>query len=283
MKKMMKAAPSPLLIALTVAVALHAPLPWISASRAAEDDLEAKIEAIQKEKKARILSVVEKNKESVVIVEIVVNATISIQGQQRPPQEQKIRLNGTTISEDGVTVISNSRSDPMAQLGSRARKMPGLKIDIEVLESKIILNDGTEIPAKIVLKDQDLDLAFVKPKEEKKGMAHVKLAADTKPELLDSVTGIMRLDMEANRTTIIKTGQIGGIIEKPRKYYQGPSMNPGLPAFDSDGRCIGLFLRRMGTSGPTGSPAILPAEEILTAVKQIGQKGAEEKKEEKKE
>jgi hypothetical protein len=161
--------------------------------------------------------------------------------------------------------------------------MPGLKIDIEVLESKIILNDGTEIPATIVLKDQDLDLAFVKPKEENKDMSHVKLVEDTKPELLDTVIGITRLDMEANRTTIIKTGQIGGIIEKPRKYFHGPSLNPGLPAFDMEGRCIGLFLRRMGTSGPKGSPVILPAEEIITAMKQIGRKGAEEKKEEKKE
>ena len=258
----------------------------VTAAHAADGDLEAKIRELQKAKKAKIMEIADKNKESIVIVEIVVKATVSFNGQQRPAQEQKLRLNGTMISQDGTTVVSNSRSDPMAQLGSRAKNMPGLKIDMEVLESKIILNDGTEVPAKVVLKDADLDLAFVKPDEPQKDMAHVTLCPDCKPEILDSVISVTRLDLEANRTVVIKSGSIGGIIEKPRKYYVGASSNPGLPAFNKDGKCFGLFLRRMGTSGPTGGPVILPAEEILTAVKQLKEKARAPKtdpKEEKKE
>ena len=63
----------------------------------------------------------------------------------------------------------------------------------------------------------------------------------------------------------------------------GASSNPGLPAFDKDGKCFGLFLRRMGTDGPKGSAVILPAEEILTAAKQLKEKAKTEKTEEKKE
>ena len=29
---------------------------------------------------------------------------------------------------------------------------------------KILLDDGTEVPAEIVLRDKDLDLAFIRPK-----------------------------------------------------------------------------------------------------------------------
>ncbi len=239
---------------------------------AAEKGVAATVKALEEDEKQKVLSVMKDNQDAVVMVEIVVNITATYQGQQRSPREKKLRINGTTIDESGLTVISNSRSDPMALLSSRMKKLPGFSVDVEVLESKLILNDGTELPAKVALKDADLDLAFVVPAETQKGLAHVTLDPDTDPSLLDLVCSISRMDLSANRTPLIHLGRVAGIIEKPRTYYVGPGVSPGLPAFDEDGRCFGLFLRRKGPDGPSGSPVILPASDVLEIARQLMKK-----------
>lgn len=251
-------------------------LVWVAAmprpGYAAGGTVKATIEALEQEEKKQVLSIMKDNQDAVVMVEIVVNMTATYQGKQRPPQEKKLRLNGTTIDESGLTVISNSRSDPMALLSGRMKKLPGLSIDVEVLQSKLVLNDGTEIPAKVALKDADLDLAFVVPAETQKGLTHVTLVPDVDPALLDLVCSISRMGLSANRTPLIHLGRVAGIIEKPRTYYVGPAVSPGLPAFDEDGRCFGLFLMRKGPDGPTGSPVILPASDVLDIARQLTKK-----------
>ena len=37
-------------------------------------------------------------------------------------------------------------------------------METEVNDIKILLEDGAEVPAEIVLRDKDLDLAFIRPK-----------------------------------------------------------------------------------------------------------------------
>ena len=79
-----------------------------------------------------------------------------------PPQEQKLEALGTIIAEDGLTVLSLSRVDPTATLLSRMRAGGGT-VNVNYTEVLILMQDGTEVPARLVLKDSDLDLAFVLP------------------------------------------------------------------------------------------------------------------------
>jgi len=62
----------------------------------------------------------------------------------------------------GLTVISLGEIDPRSAAGLAAQ--PNLRMEEpDFKEVKLRLADGTEIPARIVMKDADLDLAFVAP------------------------------------------------------------------------------------------------------------------------
>ena len=77
-----------------------------------------------------------------------------------PPQEQKLEALGTIIAEDGLTVLSLSRVDPTATLLSRIRT-PGGSVNVNYTEVLLLMQDGTEVPAKLLLKDTDLDLSLI--------------------------------------------------------------------------------------------------------------------------
>ena len=241
-----------------------------------EEDIKRIVSEHEASQKKNLLGIMEANKDAVVMVEIAIKLSGAFRGRQMPPQERKFRLNGTVISKEGLVVISNSSADPMATLG-HLKNNPEANLNAEVLKSKIVLNEGTEISAKVVLKDQDLDLAFVMPSEkQEKEFVHVKLDPTVPPDLLDVVCSVSRMDLTANRTPLIQIGRISGIIKKPRTYYVGPALGAGQAAFNTDGKCFGLFLRRQGNDGPTGSPVILPAEEVLEAAKPLLKKKEEE-------
>jgi len=63
------------------------------------------------------------------------------------------------ISSTGLTVVSDAASNPWAMWASEE----GPKIDVDTSDVKILLEDGREIPARFVLRDHDLDLAFIQP------------------------------------------------------------------------------------------------------------------------
>ena len=83
--------------------------------------------------------------------------------------ENRQDLTGTVVDPSGLTVLALSACDPsemyqrmLAEQGSQN------KLDIEVTDLKILLDDGTELPAEIVLRDKDLDLAFIRPKTKRR-------------------------------------------------------------------------------------------------------------------
>ena len=99
-------------------------------------------------------------------VSATVRVEVSAGGRSMPPQEQKLEALGTIIAEDGLTVLSPSRVDPTATLLSRIRT-PGGSVNVNYTEVLLLMQDGTEVPAKLLLKDTDLDLAYVLPIKEK--------------------------------------------------------------------------------------------------------------------
>ena len=78
---------------------------------------------------------------------------------------------GYTVTKprpSGLTVVSLFTTDPT----SPSRKMMGMdleemgfKIETEIKRADILAADGNEIPAEVVLRDKDLDLAFLRPKQ----------------------------------------------------------------------------------------------------------------------
>ncbi len=108
---------------------------------------------------------------SIMGIEMVVTLKMSMGDRPMPPREVKIDINGTVLNAAGLTVTSLTAIDPRMQFESMRANMGPTGARMEVGESdykevKLRLADGSEVPARVVLKDGDLDLAFIAPEAE---------------------------------------------------------------------------------------------------------------------
>jgi S1-C subfamily serine protease len=191
-----------------------------------------------------------------------------------PPQEQKLEALGTIIAEDGLTVLSLSRVDPTATLLSRIRT-PGGSVNVNYTEVLLLMQDGTEVPAKLLLKDTDLDLAFVLPikdedkKSKKRIFPYVPRSSRSKAPLpLDEVVSLGKLGRNLYRQSTLKKGWVNAVIEKPRKYFVIENTSPGTPVFDREANWLGIVVYKMDRGRPT-SVVTLPADDIDEIAEQV--------------
>jgi S1-C subfamily serine protease len=214
-----------------------------------------------------------KNQRAVVTVELVQKVAASGRYQAR---EAKKDLTGTVVDGSGLTVIALSAADP-AELYRRLSQE--YKTEIEISEVKLLLDDGTELPAEIVLRDKDLDLAFIRPKTKPATpMPAIDLSKSGHAQVLDQVIALNRLKRGAGRAYAASVERISAVVQKPRTFYIPDSgvteTGMGSPAFSLDGNVLGIFVMRAvnadGGADPRDSltSIILPAEDILKGASQ---------------
>ena len=247
--------------------------------------------------------VIAKNQDAIVSVKLVVAYSMSF-GSRDQQSESKTEAIGTVIDPSGLTLISLTTIDPSAVLKARARgAQADMKIDSEVKDAKIVLADGTEIPAEVVLRDKDLDVAFLRPTEKPaKPFAAIDLSKPAKPQVLDEVVALNRLGKVANRVASVSIERIDALVDRPRPFYilsPGGSSGVGSPVFALNGSPLGIILIRNATmdgeantaslfSSASGSlgimPVIVPCSDILDDAKQAMEEkkpAADEKEKEK--
>jgi S1-C subfamily serine protease len=227
----------------------------------------------------------EKNQHAIVTVQVVLKA-----GTSGRSTETKQDLTGTVVDPSGLTVVALSSADP-AEMYRRLSEE--YKIETEVSDVKILMEDGTEVPAEIVLRDKDLDLAFIRPKvKPTTPMTAVDLSKSSPAQVLDQVVTLNRLNRASGRAYSASVERISAVVQKPRTFYIPDSTMTGTglgsPAFAMNGNVLGvLVLRVVSLQGAAGranisqgmTSIILPAEDILKASKQAPEaKGDEPKK-----
>lgn len=208
-------------------------------------------------------------------VSVTVRVELSAGGRSMPPQEQKLEALGTIIAEDGLTVLSLNKVDPTANILSRIRS-PGASVNVNYTEVMILMQDGTEVPAKLLLKDSDLDLAFVLPIEERKNefkdivfsRVPKQASEDDLPIILDEVVSIGKLRKTLYRQSTLRRGWVNAVIEKPRTYFVIENTSPGTPVFNSMGNWLGVVVYKM-VSGRPSEIVTLPAMDILEIAEQV--------------
>jgi S1-C subfamily serine protease len=206
---------------------------------------------------------VERHKDAVVLVEAVVKMKLSAGGRSQE-REQKMEVNGTVISPDGLTVVSNGSIDPTAAFTRR-----GGKADVTTSDVKIVAADGTEYEAQVVRTDSDLDLAFIRPKNEVQ-FPCLELKKGPEPALLDTLVSITRLGRKAGREPGVALSEVLSVIRKPRlRYVTSGQIFLGCPVFNANGDVLGLAL--VQTDGAV-NVSVLPCEDILEVAKQAGRK-----------
>ena len=215
------------------------------------------------------------NANCVTRVSVTAKVEISAGGRSMKPLEQKLEALGTIIDEDGLTVLSLNRVDPTANILSRLRT-PGASVNVNYTEVFILMQDGTEVAAKFLLKDTDLDLAYVLPDNSNSSdlknivFSKVPEMADQKkqPLILDEVVSIGKLKQTLYRQSTLRKGLVNAVIQKPRQYFVIENTIPGTPVFDRYGKWLGVVVYKMVGSTPS-EIVTLPALDILEIAEQV--------------
>lgn len=246
------------------------------------------------DERAAARDLVKKWQDAVINVRVVLKMRISMGGREMQSMDDAVDTVGTVIDPSGLTVMSLGALNPgammnkvMGGVGGGAPERP--EFGSEPTEVKLRLADGREIPARIVLRDEDLDLAFLRPaaKQDKPFVA-VSLADAARPAMLDQVIVLSRLGRVGGWTPAAWLQYVGAIIERPRTFYvteAGGSNALGVPAFLPSGKIVGLLTLRSVDTGRAGMfammggseglgmlPVILPAADILEIAKQATEK-----------
>lgn len=237
-----------------------------------------------------------KHKDAIVTVQLVINTKFSMPGLGGEGDESKQDVTGTVIDPSGLTVLSLSETDPGQFYASMMQEFGGdsgdFQMETELSSINLLLPDGQEIAAEVVLRDRDLDLAFVRPTDKlEKPMAAIDLNDAGEAELLDRVVTINRLGRVARRVHAASLERISAIVDRPRKFYvPGGGYTAtalGSPAFTTDGKVLGIFVMRSIRGGggsamgmfdmqPDNIAAIiLPAADIKNAARQVPKREGE--------
>lgn len=211
--------------------------------------------------------------DAVVVVLATVKMRVNIGGREQTV-DQAAQANATVLDGTGLAVMSLQQIQPDEALSrSYSRQAPGTHVEItsDVSDIRMHLADGRELPAKLILRDEDLDLAFVRPTDPPPSPLAAVDATSARPQLLDPLTLIRRTTETNGWLPAATTASVELIVDKPRTYYQIAilgSASPGGPVFDMSGRFVGvLVLRDTGTR--TGAAlAVLPADDIREVAKQ---------------
>jgi hypothetical protein len=217
---------------------------------------------------------------------VSISAVMKISGRGGS-QEQKAEALATVIDKSGLTVVAYSALDPMSLfvgMGQSAGGPPGgFEPRTQFSDVKIRLSDGEEIPAKLVLKDLDLDLAFIKPEkvedEDEREFKFIKMGEAPELEVLDELIVLGRLAENLKRKPMVALSRVSAIVNKPRKFilHSGTGVDAqGTPVFDAAGRTVGVVAVRKATSGggmrgrarQMLKLVIIPAEDVWEVAEQ---------------
>ncbi len=243
--------------------------------------------------------ILNKWQDAVITVKVVVNVRFVVEGRESDEMEEVIETIATVIDSSGLAVLSYSSVDPMRILGdflSQMQNVPNVNIESDITDVKMFMADGHEIPAAVVMRDNDLDLVFIRSMKKMESPKALELTKHTDElSVMDEVLILTRLGNMTGRIPSISLFHVEAIIKKPRVFYvideNAISGRLGAPVFSIDGKLVGLLVLNrkqvadkkfsmsdlFGGASRTGIlPGILPAEEIAAVAEQAQEKQKEE-------
>ena len=246
------------------------------------------MEAAGQDQRAALRDVGKKWQDAIVSVRVALKVRMSMGGREVQSMDDTVESVATVIDSSGLTVMSLTALDPGAMMsrlmGAAATGDQKMQIVSEPSDVRMRLPDGRELPATIVLRDQDLDLAFIRPTAKPAApLTAINLSDTARPSILDDVVVLSRLGRVGGWAPAAVLYSVGAIIEKPRTFFVlNGATGTGTPAFLANGKLVGLLTIRqidpgrmsmfgmMGGSEGAGMMAvILPAADVLEIAKQV--------------
>lgn len=201
-------------------------------------------------------------------------------------RESETEITGLMVDPTGLILCGNSKLGMPQFMRSMGSATP--------TDIKVLIGEDTEgLEAKVLARDTELDLAWVKIKEpgDKKFAAlDLTQSATVKPG--ERILTIRRMAKFFDRTATVSEGRLSGRTSKPRDLLipgGGIDVEPGQPIFTANGKFIGMTVLQlpdveemesnpmafMGMRSDILNGLILPAGEIVKATTR-----AKERKEE---
>lgn len=261
--------------------ALSALLLLFLAGAAVADDLAMAARRIVDEQAAAVLT-----------IRLVIKEQYDGDGMDSETYEQVSEITGTVIQADGLIVTALSATDPAHLYEGIMESMPeeaGFKVETSLSKVVILTSDGKEVPAKVVLRDKDLDLAFLRPvAKSAEAWKYVDLSGDAHAEQFDPLVLVYRQGVVAARNCTASFPRVASVLKKPRTLYffgEWSGDEIGGPAFNLDGKGLGITVMRFVKSGgsagmsmlggdPNMAPVIVPGAAVLESASQATEQEA---------
>jgi S1-C subfamily serine protease len=237
---------------------------------------------------ASVRKSVEGARTAIVTVEAVAKLSSS-EGGDDSKREMNLEVNGTVIDPNGLTVLSLPDIDPSALL-TQLMGAPAGSIQSEVSNVRLLMDDGTEIPAKMVLRDKEQNLAFVRPATRPTTpMAYVDLKSSAAADVLDDVVILSRMSKVGNHTLRARLDQVESVIPKPRRRYVLGTITMGSElggtVINPEGKSIGILTLKATRAGENASQSamsgnlaqvVVPCDDVLEVAAQAPENAAPE-------
>ena len=216
---------------------------------------------------------------SVWTVEVQISQSISMNGQTGK-SEGKVTTQGVLIDVGNLIAIPLSALESANMMRATNPQAQNFKIESqEVVEVKLLVPEGGELPATVVFRDNDLDLAFLALKGAMPSNAvPLRLADAGKPGVLDTAIVLARLENVGQNILMVNAGYIQAILNKPQRAFlfeQATLATVGCPVFMTDGKLVGIVQIRFSTKvqsdgreAVSALAVVLPTETIRTAALQ---------------
>ncbi len=198
-------------------------------------------------------------------------------------QENESEITGVMIESQGLVLCSNGSLG-----GSRFIRRMGSARPTDI---KVLIGDDTEgLPAKLLARDSELDLAWVRLDQPgEKPFACIDLKKSGTPSVGHRLLALRRMGKFFDHAFVATDGKVCGKVRKPRELFVpggGLELERGMPVFTDDGRVVGIVVTQtpdddemesgfrtfmMSGGRDMFSDMILPAAEVLKATERAKQ------------
>lgn len=216
---------------------------------------------------------------------VTVKFVLKMEGQFGK-RESETEITGLMVDPSGLVLCANSKLGlPRIMRGASATPT----------DIKVLIGDDTEgLEAKVLARDTELDLAWVKIKEPgDRKFAALDLSKSAVVNPGERILTIRRMAKFFDRATTISEGRLAGRTSKPRDLLVpggGIDVEPGQPIFTPDGRLVGLVVMQLpdleemesnpmafvGMRNDILNGLILPVAEIAKATKRASEREEED-------
>ncbi len=168
--------------------------------------------------------------------------------------DQEMEVTGVMVDPSGLVLVSNT------QMGGMFARFSGMLAGMgggvpKPTDLKVLVGDDTQgVEARLVVRDTDLDLAWVKiAKAPETPYAAIDLSRHATVGVGDYVYTLGRAAKFYDRVPVITESRVSGTTTKPRDLVLGGSMSAlGLPVFDKAGALVGVSTLIMPEEGEGG-------------------------------